>query len=128
MKIEVCYNDDIVAILPSGTSYVDNEYYRTVAGEDVNNTTYKNYPVNVQGISIDWIINMDEGNDNGLRFLQAIYKSESLDIFECKPISAIIEYFYYNYKTKIMRNRLPFYIGQLLVFYTAILVNEKLYV
>ena len=86
MKIEDCYNDDIVSITSAGTSYVDNEYYRTVAGEDITNLNYKNYPVNVSGISIDWIINSDEGNDNGLKFLQAIYKSESLDIFECKSI------------------------------------------
>lgn len=59
MKIENCYSDEIVAILPSSTSYVDNEYYRTIAKEDVNNPSFKNYPVSVTSISIDWIINMD---------------------------------------------------------------------
>ena len=127
MKIENCINDDFVAILASGTSYVDNEYYRKTAGEDIENLSYKNYPVNVQGISIDWIINMDEGNEYGKKFLQAIFNSESLDIFECKSISALIEFLYIKYKTKILRNRLPFYVLQLFVFYTAISVNEKLY-
>ena len=111
MKIEHCYNEDLVAILPSGTSYVDNEYYRTMAHEDTKNTSFKNYPVDIDAITIDWIINMDQGNDNGIRFLQAIFKSESLDLFECKPISALIEFFYYNYKSKIMYKRLPPYVA-----------------
>jgi len=58
--------------LSSGSSYVDNEYYKNFAKEDLTdlkNPEYKNYPVNVQGISIDWIINTDEENDNGMKFL-----------------------------------------------------------
>lgn len=38
--------------------------------------TYKNYPVNVQAIRIDWIF------DFGLPFLQALYESDSHDLLD----------------------------------------------
>ena len=46
----------MVQILPSGSSYVDNAYFKKVGKEDKENTHYKNYAVKVMGLSLDWII------------------------------------------------------------------------
>jgi len=58
LKIDpnTAYNSDIVKILPSGSSYVDDAYFREVGKEDKDRQNYKNFPVKVMGFGIDWII------------------------------------------------------------------------
>ena len=94
LKVDEMYNEDIVKILPSSCSYVDDEYFKHKAGENITNKEYKNHPVNVRGISIDWIINSNGADNNGQEFLKALQNSESLEIFDCNTIIAIIEFLY----------------------------------
>ena len=124
LKVDEMYNEDIVKILPSSCSYVDDEYFKHKAGEDITNQSYKNHPVNVRGISIDWIINFKGTESSGLAFLEALQNSESLEIFDCDTIIAIIEFLYSQYKHEILKYRLPPYMLQLAVFYCAIFLNE----
>ena len=97
------YNEDIISILPSSSSYVDNEYFRKYAYENLSKASvYKNNPVNVRGISIDWIINHQEENNNGREFLEALVNAQNLEVFDNDTIIAIIEYLYKLYRKKIL--------------------------
>lgn len=55
--------EDIVKIKPSITSYVDREYYIDVMEEqkdkDMDDHNYKNYPVKVQALRANWILDSD---------------------------------------------------------------------
>ena len=121
LKVEDQHSEKIVSVMESGTSYVDNAYYRGSMGEDRNNEEYKNYPVNVYALKLDWIIN----DGDGLRFLKAMLKSEHLEIYECPTIIIIVEYLYGHYGRYILLYRFPFYVAQLAVFYATILLHEK---
>ena len=70
-------------ILPSGSSYVDNAYFRSTGKEDKARSDFKNYPVKVMGLPIDWIIKFQEKNSNGKKFLQAILSTENLEVYDC---------------------------------------------
>ena len=63
------YNPDIVKILPSSSSYVDNAYFSIYANEDRMNPAFKNFPVEIKGIIIDWIIDFENPESNGKKFL-----------------------------------------------------------
>ena len=124
LKVDEMYNEDIVKILPSSCSYVDDEYFKKEAGEDITNPNFKNHPVKVRAISIDWIIDTKGEDSHGLAFLEALLNSETLEIFDSDTIIAIIEFLYSNYKNEILKYRLPPYMLQLFTYYTAILLNE----
>lgn len=72
LKIETMFNKNIASINRSASSYVDEAYFKTQVGEDRNNKNYKNFPVRVDALRIDWIINTDEGK----RFLTNVYQTE----------------------------------------------------
>ena len=72
LKIESMFSKSIASINRSGSSYVDDAYFIKQVGEDKNNIEYKNFPVRVDCLRIDWIINTDEGK----RFLNAIFQTQ----------------------------------------------------
>ena len=45
LKVYGVHSDKIVAVNPSGTSYVDDSFYKEVMREDKDNEEYANYPV-----------------------------------------------------------------------------------
>jgi len=120
LKVDDQHSDKIVSVMESGTSYVDNAYYKQAMSEDRNSEEYKNYPVNVYALKLDWIIN----DADGLKFLKAMLKSEHLEIYECPTIIIIVEYLYGHYCKYILLYRFPFYVGQLAVFYATIMFHE----
>lgn len=56
--------------------------------------------------------------------MQKILQSEKIELYECKAIEVMIEFLYMHYRKVVMVYRLPMYIFQLVIFYTAILLNE----
>lgn len=64
LKIKAKFNDEIVAISGSTSSYIDNAFYREklgeAQGEDLVELLYgeefKNYPVSTWAFRIDWIL------------------------------------------------------------------------
>jgi len=60
----------------------------------MDNPRYKNYPVIVKGMSIDWIINIYDDDNHGKEFLEALVNAQDLDIFDCETIIAIVEFLY----------------------------------
>jgi hypothetical protein len=69
---------------------------------------------------VQWIFNTKEGK----KFLEKLLKSEKMELYECKAIEVMIEFLYMHYRKVVMLYRLPIYIIQLAIFYTAILLNE----
>jgi hypothetical protein len=81
-----------------------------MAKEDTENSKFKNHPVYVRGMSIDWIISHDEPGNNGKKFIDALVNAQNLEIYDCDTIVAIVEFLYMYYREALMRERLPPYI------------------
>ena len=92
----------------------------------MDNNQFKNHPVEVKGMRIDWIINHDQKGNNGKKFLEGLLNAQNLEIFECETIVAIVEFLYDHYSRALIKERLPFYIIQLCVFYGSIFFSEEL--
>jgi hypothetical protein len=94
---------------------MDEQKPHAAAGEDEpamqswtksNDTTFQSYPVNMQQLRVDWILNTDDGK----RLLQAIHASERLDFYEIPALKMIIEYIYQSNKLVMMKIQLPLYL------------------
>lgn len=56
LRIADPYNEQIVAVNYSITSYVDNEYYKNFFEEDQDvDSGFKKYPVKITALQIQWI-------------------------------------------------------------------------
>ena len=53
--------DSIIAVSPSTSSYVDEDYFNKVVGEDIDNPNNLTYAVSFRCIRADWLINKPEG-------------------------------------------------------------------
>ena len=84
------------------------------------NQDYKSYPVEVRALEVNWILNTDQG----LQYLQALYTSENLDIFNQDSIKMLAEFYYYHYKKSILKIRLPAYLVQMAIFYLSVVLFE----
>ena len=45
LKVSDQHSDKIVSVEPSGTSYIDDWYYKAKMGENKTNEEFKNYPI-----------------------------------------------------------------------------------
>lgn len=63
IKMQDSYNDEIVVMLESSTSYIDQDFFNRM-GEDIDNNSYHSYPVNIVAVRIGWLLN-DEESING---------------------------------------------------------------
>ena len=52
-------SEEIVKVSPSSSSYVDDDYFQTVMGEDIENENYQTYAINMKCIRADWILQDD---------------------------------------------------------------------
>jgi len=82
----------------------------------------KSFPVKISALKVNWIL--DQESKYGKNFLSALINSENLDIFECEYVILLTEYLYKHYKNRLIWVRLPFYIIQMVVYYSCILINE----
>lgn len=79
MKVIEPFNDTIVAINASGSSFVDDDYFQKVLGEQPKESDYNSYPVKVTCLEVGWLI---QNEDNcGINFLQSIEESENTALF-----------------------------------------------
>ena len=81
----------------------------------------------MKGLSVNWIINFKDKKNIGKQFLKALLKAESMEIYECESIFALVEFLYGHYRDYIKYNRFPQYFFQLIVYYSTIAINENLY-
>jgi hypothetical protein len=56
LRIKEPMNDSLIAMAPSNTAYVDEDFYKNRFGEDILDTSTKAFPVNVVSLRIGWII------------------------------------------------------------------------
>ena len=60
-------NDNIAKIVLRPSSHVDNLFYQKFMEEDTENLDFKNYPVKITAIKINWIL-----SEQGEKYLSAI--------------------------------------------------------
>ena len=53
--------DSMISVSPSSYSYVDEDYFNKVVGEDIDNPNFLTYAVKFRCIRADWLINKPEG-------------------------------------------------------------------
>lgn len=129
-----------MAIGPSRSTYVDETFYSEQMQEQKPHTAppgadpaiqswtkssdshYQSYPVNMQQLRVDWILNTDDGK----RLLAAIHASDRLDFYEIPALKMIIEYIYQSNKMVMMRIQLPLYLLQGGLFFFAIVWTERI--
>lgn len=122
-----------MAIKGSSCSYIDNRYYKEKMNEILDeednndldgrivNENLRTYPVQISALKIDWILRSKEG----FLFLRKLLDSEGMEIFECKAVIIIIEYYYQFMKRRISIIMLPQFFLQVLFLFVSIFLNEK---
>ena len=120
LRVAGTVNEQLVAINHAYVSYVDDNYYRKMFGED-KFADYNSYPVKVVCVEVGWVLNSADGH----RFLQCLNTTESLDIFETSCVSIIVEYLYGAFKKKVLYRRLPVHLACGIVYLLTILVHEQ---
>jgi hypothetical protein len=115
LRVDDPYNDQIVCINYSVTSYVDDEYFKGADffAEEKDNETFKKYPVKISALQIHWINDILEGQNNqnsdGKKFLDAVLRSENIDLYGIPAINMIIEFLYYKYRLAVLYWNMPVY-------------------
>jgi hypothetical protein len=74
-----------------------------------NRAIFKNYPVDIRALRIDWIL------DTGLPFFEALNGSPSA--LENRGLKQVLKFIYEPMKTHVVRKEFPVYLVQLFSFY-----------
>lgn len=126
LKLETSAQEDeeIIIVRPTSSSYVDEEYFKTVVGEiDQSEQNFvsdrKTFAVKIECVKADWIIN----EPVGLQFLKEMLRLQDKDVFVTKYIQIIVQFLYNQFKSKIMTNILPFYVIHFVL--TMILIGHS---
>jgi hypothetical protein len=120
LRLSEKFSDNIVSIDSSNRAYIDDEYFKICVGEDIDSVDNKNFPVTVEGLQSDWVINSDEG----MELLEKMLKSEKIELFDIQTVIFWVEYLYKHYRQMIFKRSLPLYICQLIFFYLTIFMKE----
>ena len=84
------------------------------------NKEQKSFPVKVMGMRVDWFISSEEGKT----FLNALLKSQNLDLFNIQSLQIIIEYLYAVY-SYLQYRIMPVYVIQAIAFIILVFTNER---
>ena len=79
IQLKMADNEELVKVSPSKSSYVDDNYFENVMGEDQTNLKYLTYAVQMKAIRADWILQDDEGL--GIEFMNAMLRKKNRDVF-----------------------------------------------
>ena len=102
-------DEQLVAINSTPYSYVDENYFKEVMGEDEDNPDHMTFAVQVKAIKADWIINNDD-KDDGISFLRELLRQQNQDILMTQYMKMIISFLYKQYSKKIKKSLMPPYI------------------
>lgn len=137
LKVESVQQDKIVRLATNISSFLDSSFFSAKMAEDVGKKSYKSYPVKVQALKINWILNSEDGesededneeeDNDGKKFLMGILRSENNDLFLVPSVRVLIEYLFSIHKQIILRRDLAVYIGQLMIFFVTIYLYEGKY-
>ena len=99
----------IVAINTSSSSYVDEDYFKTVMGENTSDPDYLTFAVKITAIRADWIIN-NKKSDDGIKFLMELLRQKNQEILMTPYMKIVINFLYKKYSKQIMKSLMPPYI------------------
>ena len=121
MRVHETFDDKIVRMIGSKTCYTNEDFFKESMKEsDETGEGYSCYPVQVQSLKIDWIINTQHGKE----FLEEIRMSENTDIFRITSLQTLVEFIYNKQKKSLLWLLLPIYMIQLLSFESLVHLNE----
>ena len=80
-------------------------------------------------IKIDELMTSEQEDeeDYGYQFLQKIWESQNIYLFEIPAIIILTEFLFDKYKNRVFAVRLPFYLLALFVFFATVYVHEARY-
>jgi len=115
LMVKEQYNDQIVSVNRARSQYVDDAYFKSQMKENKDNESYKNYPIKMMALRTNWLL-----TDSGKMLLQAMLRSENLELFNCMTTEVITEFFYKHYKKKILKQQLPVYLLQIMIYFMSV--------
>lgn len=119
LKVESVQQDKIVKLATNISSFLDSSFFSEKMHEDVGKKSYKSYPVKVQALKINWILNSKDGesdddedadDNDGKKFLMGILRSENNDLFLVPSVRVLIEHLFSIHKAIILKQDLALYI------------------
>lgn len=125
LKVSNSHSDEIISMTESNSIYVDNIFYHEKMKERLNDSSCSSFPVRVQAMRIDWMLDSVDGID-GVLFLGEILKNEDLSFYNIRSLRMIIEFLYKKIKLVIIALMLPSFLCNLVLFIAVAMINEKL--
>ena len=118
LKVESVQQDKIVKLATNISSFLDSSFFSAKMGEEVGKKSFKSYPVKVQALKINWILNSEGGDsdddneddNDGKKFLMGILRSENNDLFLVPSVRVLIEHLFSIHKKIILQRNLAVYI------------------
>ena len=89
--------------------------------EDRDNPNFKSYPVNISCMRIDDFLLSEHGN----LLFNEILRLGDMDIFAIPTIEFIVEFIFNKLKNFLIIWRLPFFIAQIVVYFTIMKVHKE---
>jgi len=105
-------SEEIVRVSPSSSSYVDDDYFQNVMGEDRENLKFQTYAINMRCVRADWILQDEKGL--GIVFMNEMLRKKNREVFMTPYMQIIIQFLYEAYSKRIMLTLLPPYLFHLL--------------
>jgi len=63
LRMKKKFSEDIVSLNRHRTAYIDDQYFRDSVKEQKDNPKFKNYPVSVWALRVEWILNTRDGKE-----------------------------------------------------------------
>ena len=63
LRMRKKFSEEIVSLNRNRTAYVDGQYFRDHVKEEKENPNFKNFPVSVWALKVEWIINSRDGKE-----------------------------------------------------------------
>lgn len=75
-------------------------------------------------VEVGWLLNESAGTKYGLRFLQAVYNSENVGLYDTDTIKITVEFLYLKYSRRIQSFLFPIYAFTVLFFLATLFYFE----
>jgi hypothetical protein len=119
LKRETALESEILACNPNQCSYIDDLFYTSKMGEDLDSKSTLTYACSIKCIRADWIF-----GENGIPFLKEMLRQKNKAVFMTPYIMILIEFLYTKYSEKIFKRIMPPFMLHLFLIFFLIYHSE----
>ena len=127
LKVDSTFSPLIVSMGASNCNYMDQQQFKTILNEQIDDKDCNYYPVKVKCLRIDWILNHtdDEEIEYGKEFLGSILTNESLDHYSIETCQMIIEFLFNKFQKYIYTRQFYTFLLEIVLQSLVIFFNER---